>query len=181
MKYKSKPREIEAIAFIPMNKDKLIEAGVKIASKHTSPLRSLDNADFWTSKEFEVYNKLHNSWIGIKLNDFINVTNPEDHYPIDSEVFRKTYEAAQPDKWRQYIGCKLITALPMSQGQFLSMIKKEKDVGDKAFEIEGYIVKYADGYESWSPKETFELAYREVTPQEVGMFNWSLDFNKEIG
>lgn len=27
---------------------------------------------------------------------------------------------------------------------------------------EGYIVKYPDGYISWSPKEVFEEAYREL-------------------
>jgi len=32
---------------------------------------------------------------------------------------------------------------------------------------EGYHVIYPDGYESWSPKETFEAAYREVTPAEA--------------
>ena len=26
----------------------------------------------------------------------------------------------------------------------------------------GYKVKYKDGYESWSPKEVFEEAYREL-------------------
>lgn len=31
---------------------------------------------------------------------------------------------------------------------------------------EGYAVIYPDGYESWSPRETFEAAYREVTPAE---------------
>lgn len=51
-----------------------------------------------------------------------------------------------------YIGCKLIKAHP--------------DAKDGK---EGYSVEYADGYKSWSPKETFELAYREVTAEEKGM------------
>lgn len=46
---------------------------------------------------------------------------------------------------KSYIGCKLVSAEPM-----------EKDGK------EGYKVVYADGYESWSPKETFEKAYIEV-------------------
>ena len=31
---------------------------------------------------------------------------------------------------------------------------------------EGYVVVYDDGYRSWSPKETFERAYRRVTAAE---------------
>lgn len=30
----------------------------------------------------------------------------------------------------------------------------------------GYRVIYPDGYESWSPRETFEAAYREVSDAE---------------
>ena len=46
---------------------------------------------------------------------------------------------------KNYIGVKIIKAEP-----------EEKD-GQ-----EGYKVKYPDGYESWSPKDTFEKAYREL-------------------
>jgi len=34
----------------------------------------------------------------------------------------------------------------------------------------GYKVIYPDGYESWSPKEVFEVAYREVTNSEKKFF-----------
>lgn len=46
---------------------------------------------------------------------------------------------------KNYIGVKIVKAEP-----------QEKD--DKL----GYRVKYPDGYESWSPKETFEKTYREL-------------------
>lgn len=47
---------------------------------------------------------------------------------------------------KQYIGTKLIEAEPaVKNGQ------------------EGYKVRYADGYESWSPKDVFERAYLSVT------------------
>jgi hypothetical protein len=51
------------------------------------------------------------------------------------------------------------------------MIKMEKYIGTKLIEAEeqadyngmpGYRVVYADGYESWSPKEVFEKAYLRV-------------------
>lgn len=34
---------------------------------------------------------------------------------------------------------------------------------------EGYKVIYPDGYESWSPKATFESAYREITDSEMSL------------
>jgi len=46
---------------------------------------------------------------------------------------------------KTYIGVKVVKAVPM-----------EKD-GQP-----GYKVKYKDGYESWSPKDVFEEAYREL-------------------
>ena len=33
----------------------------------------------------------------------------------------------------------------------------------------GYTVIYEDGYASWSPKETFERAYRRVTDAEISL------------
>ena len=48
---------------------------------------------------------------------------------------------------KQYIGTKLIQAEPM-----------ERDGRP------GYKVRYADGYESWSPKGVFEKAYMECIP-----------------
>lgn len=44
-----------------------------------------------------------------------------------------------------FFGAKLIEAEPASKGL-----------------DEGYFVKYPDGYTSWSPKEVFEEAYRNV-------------------
>lgn len=63
-----------------------------------------------------------------------------------------------------YIGSKLITARPLDECTFLKEVRQE-DVTNRETR-EGYIVTYPDGYESWSPKETFEIAYREVTDSE---------------
>ena len=54
---------------------------------------------------------------------------------------------------RLYVGAKLIKAYP-----------HDKDGKP------GYAVIYPDGYESWSPKETFENAYRLVTDGEKELF-----------
>lgn len=46
---------------------------------------------------------------------------------------------------QQYIGTKIVTAWPQ--------VMHGKD---------GYAVKYADGYTSWSPKDTFDAAYLPI-------------------
>ena len=66
---------------------------------------------------------------------------------------------------KAYIGCKVIKATPMKHHDFLEQIKMDEGpfpLEDK----EGYCVEYPDGYMSWSPKEVFEGAYREITEEE---------------
>ena len=63
-----------------------------------------------------------------------------------------------------YIGAKIIQAEPMDELTFLETVKgmsrENKEIRS------GYLVIYPDNYKSWSPKETFETAYREVTQGE---------------
>ena len=56
----------------------------------------------------------------------------------------------------KYIGFKLIEAEPMSKERF------DSDVMDGSKKTEGYLVKYSDDYESWSPKDVFEKAYMKI-------------------
>ena len=64
-----------------------------------------------------------------------------------------------------YIGTKIIVAEPMTEGTFDE--KYRPTLGNKGNPFrEGYKVRYEDGYISWSPKETFERAYRKVTNAE---------------
>lgn len=64
------------------------------------------------------------------------------------------------------LGCKLVQFEPMTFEEF---IKKSKDqsvhytIDGKS---EGYKVVYEDGYESWSPKETFERFYFPLSDPE---------------
>jgi hypothetical protein len=53
---------------------------------------------------------------------------------------------------KRYIGTKIIHAQP------------EQRIGES-----GYLVHYADGYESWSPKDVFEEAYRECDALTFGL------------
>ena len=59
---------------------------------------------------------------------------------------------------QKYIGVKRIEARPMTRGDYNTyrgwQIPADENPAD-----EGYLVKYRDGYESWSPKEVFEEAY----------------------
>ncbi len=51
---------------------------------------------------------------------------------------------------KKYIGTKIVTAF-----------EQDKKVGENGIE-RGYGVIYEDGYQSWSPKDTFEAAYRAI-------------------
>ena len=69
---------------------------------------------------------------------------------------------------KQYIGTKVIEARPMNRGEYNEYrgwtIPTNENPAD-----EGYLVKYPDGYESWSPKAVFEEAYRETDGMSFGL------------
>lgn len=60
---------------------------------------------------------------------------------------------------KTYIGTKIIQAKPMTRGEYNNFrgwqIPQDENPND-----DGYLVKYPDGYISWSPKQVFEDAYR---------------------
>lgn len=62
---------------------------------------------------------------------------------------------------QKYIGVKQVEAKPMTRGDYNNYrgwtVPKDENPND-----EGYMVKYADDYVSWSPKETFEKSYHIV-------------------
>ena len=66
-----------------------------------------------------------------------------------------------------YIGAKIITACPMDEHTFLREFKQGGVIGDE--NRHGYKVTYPDKYVSWSPKNVFEIAYREVTFGEMAL------------
>lgn len=64
---------------------------------------------------------------------------------------------------KKYISTKQVEAEPMTMGQayekgFLQVGRVPSDV--EQYNTPGYHVKYADGYESWSPAKPFEEAYK---------------------
>ncbi len=66
---------------------------------------------------------------------------------------------------KTYIGTKVVGAEPMSKNTFAQ--RDGTSIKPDAVDAEGYMVEYADGYRSWSPKEVFENNYREVSEDET--------------
>lgn len=63
---------------------------------------------------------------------------------------------------KKYIGTKQVEAEPMSKGEAYEkgLLKAGVVPSEEEKDNAGYHVKYADGYESWSPAEPFEKAYK---------------------
>lgn len=74
---------------------------------------------------------------------------------------------------KQYIGTKMIKAEPAFRATTDTgekMIVSVHDPLDRDWVIEvGYRVVYEDGYESWSPEDVFEKAYRETNGMNFGL------------
>ena len=64
---------------------------------------------------------------------------------------------------KKYIGTKVVNATPAWRvdGKVYLKDEDQPDAKKSSFE-DGYKVIYEGGYESWSPKDVFEKAYREV-------------------
>lgn len=61
----------------------------------------------------------------------------------------------------RYIGTKVIKARPITRGDY-NKLRKWVIPANENPNDEGYLVEYEDGYISWSPKLTFESAYRKA-------------------
>lgn len=63
---------------------------------------------------------------------------------------------------KKYIGTKQIEAEPMTMGEAYEkgLLQAGKVPNESEKDKAGYHVKYQDGYESWSPAEPFEKAYK---------------------
>ena len=71
---------------------------------------------------------------------------------------------------KTYIGTKVIAAEQMDEFTFSTTCRASFEavvIDEKGKSRPGYKVRYEDGYLSWSPKETFERAYRLVSAHEL--------------
>lgn len=66
----------------------------------------------------------------------------------------------------RYIGTKIVLAEPEARDDNGPLVAGVEVVGEVR---PGYRVVYEDGYASWSPKATFERAYRLVTEAELAL------------
>ena len=63
---------------------------------------------------------------------------------------------------KQYIGTKTVKAMPMTMGEAYERKLLKEGVRPSECETDkaGYLVEYEDGYQSWSPAEPFDKAYK---------------------
>lgn len=61
---------------------------------------------------------------------------------------------------KKYLGTKLVTAKPMTRAEAEVILGKSIKPAKQEYSGEGYLVRYEDGYQSWSPKEVFDEAYK---------------------
>jgi hypothetical protein len=66
-----------------------------------------------------------------------------------------------------YIGTKIIQAREMTENEFADRTGRPTAQDNRP----GYLVVYPDGYESWSPKDSFDGAYRLISEQEIKLIN----------
>ena len=67
---------------------------------------------------------------------------------------------------KQYIGTKIIEAEPAKRGE---CYKGPNMLSAEMAAQQGYRIRYQDGYESWSPKDVFEGAYRRTDCMNFGL------------
>ena len=70
---------------------------------------------------------------------------------------------------KKYIGTKIIEAVPAIRKGGKAYEKNQPIPKSMDPVEEGYKVRYADGYESFSPKDVFEAAYRETDCLSFGL------------
>jgi len=76
-----------------------------------------------------------------------------------------------------YVGTKIIQAELATRGE---CYKGPEMLSSAQAKEPGYKVIYPDGYESWSPKEVFEKAYRENNNLTFGLALEALKMGKKI-
>lgn len=84
----------------------------------------------------------------------------EDENPV-TEANDNT--VSEQNQFKSFIGSKIIKARPMTHFDFLKL--KGKEIPDHE-DQNGYLVEYQNNYQSWSPKNIFDNAYREILPSE---------------
>ncbi len=75
-------------------------------------------------------------------------------------IFIPIFMKERTEEMKKYVGTKVIEAKPMTRGDYNEYRGWQIPANENPAD-EGYLVKYSDGYVSWSPTYVFEKAYRE--------------------
>ena len=67
----------------------------------------------------------------------------------------------------QYIGVKIVDALPMTRGEYNKYRGWQIPAGENPDDL-GFLVRYGEGYESWCPQEVFETHNRPTSGMPFG-------------
>lgn len=62
----------------------------------------------------------------------------------------------------KYVGTKAVSAAPTTRTEAEKIIGRDIKPAEGNDTVEGYLVKYEDGYLSWSPKNVFEKVYQKA-------------------
>ena len=83
---------------------------------------------------------------------------------------------------KNYIGTKQVEAEPMSKGEAYEkgLLKAGIVPSEEESSEIGYHVRYKDGYESWSPKDVFNEAYRPTDCMNFGLAIEAMKKGKKV-
>jgi len=85
---------------------------------------------------------------------------------------------------KTYIGTKIVEAEPATRGEAWAKINKLDEAETASMIVQmpkdGYHVIYSDGYESWSPKDVFEAAYRSFNAMTFGLAIEAMKHGKKV-
>lgn len=100
MKFIKKPVEIEALQWVGFNEEHLKTFTEGNFRRIESPV------DEYTA---EIYDEIHNTWVKMKLTDWVIKGVQGEFYPCDNEVLRETYEPSDGDIFNPMWGQKKST------------------------------------------------------------------------
>lgn len=80
----------------------------------------------------------------------------------------------------KFIGTKIVQAEPAQNHKGLRIGVKDGQIQAESVVQDGYKVVYEDGYESWSPKDVFEAAYRRTDGMNFGLAIEAAKMGKRI-
>ncbi len=92
MKYRKKPIEVDAICFTGGNFVAIRKWQENFGDKPCFWSVGISSPQIKEGIYAEVWDKLHNTWVGVKVDDWIIRGIDGEYYPCDGAVFKRTYD-----------------------------------------------------------------------------------------